>query len=126
MPTLEADFHRFYHLDLVDLWRGRLTWRKLENLVNNLPRESATVREVSGTGQAEWTKQVDLLAHAVDALNDLVWVTVQVNSTKGSQNKRPERYPRPQQAKALITSAGKSARQHATIQEMKQFFGGRR
>jgi hypothetical protein len=39
--ALEADLARFYQVDLLDLWRGRLSWRKLAQLVRWLPRDAA-------------------------------------------------------------------------------------
>lgn len=40
--ALEADLARFYPgTDLLDLWRGRLTWRKLAAYVQWLPKDAA-------------------------------------------------------------------------------------
>lgn len=41
---LEADFQRFYRIDLGDLWRGRLTPRRLKVLVDGLPPDAVTIR----------------------------------------------------------------------------------
>jgi len=40
--TLEADLLRFFQVDLLDLHRGLLSWRRLTVLYRALPRESMT------------------------------------------------------------------------------------
>jgi hypothetical protein len=40
--AVEADFHRYYNLDLAELYRGELSLRKVSNLIANLPTGSAT------------------------------------------------------------------------------------
>lgn len=37
---MEADLQRFYNIDLVDLYRGKLSLRKLSILVEHLPSDS--------------------------------------------------------------------------------------
>lgn len=37
---LEADLQRYYQIDLRDLWRGDLTWRRICVLIRHLPAES--------------------------------------------------------------------------------------
>lgn len=56
---MEADLHRYYHLDLVDLWRGRLTRRKLCALIAHLPPESAVCAWERGA--PHWSTTHDLL-----------------------------------------------------------------
>lgn len=44
---MEADLHRYHHLDLVDLYRGRLSLRKVHVLVTHLPYDGALARALS-------------------------------------------------------------------------------
>jgi hypothetical protein len=46
--ALEADLQRFYGVDLGDLWRGRLSLRRLSALVRYLPPGSAVWSIQSG------------------------------------------------------------------------------
>jgi len=68
---LEADFHRFYQLDLCDLWRGGLTPRKAAVLARNLPA-GAQVWQSVGHDSA-WTLQEHLTASVFDALQVGNW-----------------------------------------------------
>ena len=107
----------------MDLWRGRLSYRKLQALVGNLPQESATVRAISGD-VADWTTDRELLAATVDRLNDLIWLTVEVNKKPRARNPRPDPVPRPTE-RHQIKPAKTHTRRQATVAEMKQFFGRR-
>jgi hypothetical protein len=57
---VEADFHRYYHLDLVDLYRPgtALTWRKACALLARLPEDSK-VREWE-RGGPHWSVEADI------------------------------------------------------------------
>lgn len=57
---MEADLLRYYHVDLDDLWTGRMTIRKFSVLVKHLPRDSATTSALDET--ARWTIEAVLLA----------------------------------------------------------------
>ncbi len=57
---MEADLHRYYRLDVVDVWRGTITFRKLGVLVRGLPPESATQRR--GLAARGWSLTDYLLA----------------------------------------------------------------
>jgi hypothetical protein len=39
---VEADLLRYFQVDLLDLWRGRLSYRRLALLIRHLPSESWT------------------------------------------------------------------------------------
>ena len=56
---VEADLHRWYHVDLVDLYRGRLSLRKVGVLVRHLPAESHTIEKLSGN--PAWSLEAILL-----------------------------------------------------------------
>lgn len=60
---MEADLHRFYGVDLADMWRGQLTPRKVAVLVENLPQGAQTWVDFGGpmavTPEAEATYVVE-------------------------------------------------------------------
>ncbi|CAM3624598.1 hypothetical protein GCM10009799_05930 [Nocardiopsis rhodophaea] len=63
--AVEADLARYYRIELADLWRGRLTLRRLAVLVRHLPTDSATYRALGGDG---WTLGNYLQADLVHAM----------------------------------------------------------
>lgn len=82
---------RFYNIDLGDLVTGRLTWRRLGVLVQQLPADSATVRARIGPSAA-WTTSEHLLALIADRLGIANW------QRQGKRtSKRPQPLPRPGQ-----------------------------
>ncbi|MGW5876709.1 hypothetical protein ACWFMI_09210 [Nocardiopsis terrae] len=61
---MEADLARYYRIELADLWRGRLSLRRLAVLVRHLPPDSATAVAAGGDG---WTLTHYLQADTVHA-----------------------------------------------------------
>jgi len=59
--SLESDLLRYWGVDLLDLWRGGLTVRRLSKLVATLPADSATSRRHSNTENG-WDIHAFLLA----------------------------------------------------------------
>ncbi|BCJ41677.1 hypothetical protein GCM10010168_53250 [Actinoplanes ianthinogenes] len=57
--AVEADFQRFYGVDLGGLWRGELSLRRVSALVTNLPPESATW--AAENGEALGASRADVL-----------------------------------------------------------------
>lgn len=56
---MEADLARYYQIELADLWRGRLSLRRLFVLIRWLPYESAVASiERDLTEKAEAARQV--------------------------------------------------------------------
>jgi hypothetical protein len=110
---IEADFaSRYPGVDPGELWRNR-KWRKLLNLINHLPRDShfldATAQDeehvellVKATeGQpkkeyappgSQWDVRAELLAQAVDKLDQVITVLVAAN---GGKPGKPNMTPRP-------------------------------
>lgn len=86
--AVEADLLRFYGVRLTDLTTGRLTWRLLSVLLNGLPRESATAREVAGP-DLDWGLTEQLLAFIGDGIQISNW------QRSGGKGKRPKPTPRP-------------------------------
>lgn len=87
---------RYYGVDLLDFYRGRLSPRRLSTLIGGLPADSATVRSMND-GQPVWTLTDHLLA-------DLWVVTVRVNSAKDAL---PKWFDHP--GRAAATARAKSA-----------------
>lgn len=55
---MEADLQRYYQMDLVDLYRGQVSIRKISVLVEALPDDSATTkaqRRADGDPLVDWT-----------------------------------------------------------------------
>jgi hypothetical protein len=57
--ALEASLQQTYRIDLRDLWRGGLTWRRLRVLVRHLPLTCPLAVELGG---ADWSRTDFLLA----------------------------------------------------------------
>lgn len=105
-PAIEADFRRFYHLDLPDLVFGShpATARRIEVLIGALPAESTLIAQDLDPGHRGWGNTEELLALLLET-------TVAVNSKPGKRFEVPRPY-RP------------AAPKMATAEEMRAFFGG--
>ena len=92
--AVEADLLRYYGVDLLDLYRGGLSLRRLSVLLRALPRESATVQALDPS--LSWGVAEHLAASTVDALHSILWTYLAAYRGKGqSAPPRPERVPRP-------------------------------
>lgn len=69
--ALEADFQRYYGLDLLDLWRGRLSARKASVLARQLPYGAQTW--ISCGFDNAWSAETHLTASLFDAVNVGNW-----------------------------------------------------
>jgi hypothetical protein len=91
---------RFYPRDadqLTEFWAGRMTWRRLAVLVENLPPEAATTQELDQAGATRWTQNTELLAAVVDELKTWRWEYAASNTPKNTAKPpRPEPFPRPE------------------------------
>ncbi|WP_411140245.1 hypothetical protein [Streptomyces sp. x-80] len=93
-------------LDLADVWRGTLAPRRVLDLVEHGPDDSAVVASHrGGLAHRAWPLERHLQAALVDAVNTTAWLIAQVNS-KGAVA-RPEAIPRPQTAVASRASPGR-------------------
>jgi hypothetical protein len=91
-------------VDLRDLWRGGLSWRRCLVLVQNLPPESATAQDATGE-PARWGTTDWLLADIFDVLAAANWQRV------GDKNRsRPKPYPRPR-SKQAVAALGQRLKQ---------------
>jgi len=103
---VEADLLRYFQVDLLDLWRGRLSFRRLALLIRHLPADSWTqtaLRDAADTELAEpseadgpqkfgpWSLTNYQLAQLRDEIAALRYV---VAKTSG-QDSYPEPQPTP-------------------------------
>lgn len=125
-PAVEADLHRYYRIDLLDLYRGKLSVRKLLSLIWGLPHGSALHIALHGD-EARWTPGDYLLASAVDLLQVSNWLFVQANSKKGVRTPFPEPVKRP--GKKTSAKPDQEPKRFASAQEVRSFIarvtGGR-
>lgn len=105
--AVEADLLRYYAVDLGDLWRGGLTYRRLGVLLDTLPPESAlrtarrndlpaealTAERPDDAPHGPWAQSEYLLAQIADTLALLVWQNASMYSA--SRPPPPTPIPRP-------------------------------
>jgi hypothetical protein len=97
--ALRADLQRYYGLDLVDLWRGTLSPRRVWQLSEYLPTDSALHAELSGGLEFRaWNLQTQLTAHLLNAIRAADVNNVRVNGGKAKPPK-PVDVPTPKAAK---------------------------
>lgn len=116
---LESDLLEFFGVDLLDLWRGQLSFRRIAVLVRALTRRHgrsslAAVMDES----AEWATSDYLLARISDALEVNNYLFLKANSSGDNQLTAPEPIPRP----GFETEAGEPEFQHSSGEEVAGFF----
>lgn len=57
---MEADFQRYYGIDYLDRWRGKLSLRRIHVLMRQLPAQSATASAMRDY-EAHWSLEAVLL-----------------------------------------------------------------
>lgn len=117
--AVEADLVRYYGVDLLDYYRGRLSARRLRVLLQHLPRDSALVRALHGEA-AEWGLSEHLLAAAVDELAVANWLFASAHTPEHADP--PER-PRPLPRPGIDDTPGAAGASGATTAEIAAFFG---
>lgn len=89
--AVEADFQRYYGIDLAGLWRGEITPRRVMVLAKNLPYGAQTWI-AAGTDNA-WTPETHLLSHVAFLLEGANW------QRGGGKGKSPKPMETPGEAK---------------------------
>jgi hypothetical protein len=100
-----------------------LSSRRLSVLVQHLPRDSATARELHGES-ADWSVTDYLLASVVDQLAEANWMFATVNRDEDSEPLEfPEAVPRPGDEADVKPDAGSAQRTApTTAEELMNFF----
>ena len=81
-------------LDLADVWRGTLCPRRVIDLVEQGPDDSAFAAALRGGPEHRaWTLERHLQAMEVDAANTTWWVNAQANSKKKVPRPKPVQRP---------------------------------
>lgn len=114
--ALEADFCRYYSIDLPrSIWSDDppLSGRKLAVLIAGLPADSKFVRDLSPPHR--WGNTEELLAALVEHTSATNALLFNINRPKGASLQKPIHVPRPWEAKKPTM---------ATSKDIKRFFGG--
>ncbi|MFD7552973.1 hypothetical protein ACFV9E_00285 [Streptomyces sp. NPDC059835] len=95
---LEADLLEFFQVDLLDLWRGRLSLRRVGVLINSLMKKPgrSTLLE-SMDERTRWGESDYLLARISDALELSNYLFFKANAEDSDDLEQPDPIPRPGQ-----------------------------
>ncbi|MGW6597910.1 hypothetical protein [Streptomyces sp. NPDC055036] len=95
---LEADLLEFFQVDLLDLWRGRLSLRRLGVLINSLMAKTGRSTLLRAMDErSEWSESDYLLARISDALELSNFLFIKANSEDAQDLEMPDPIPRPGQ-----------------------------
>jgi hypothetical protein len=96
---LRSDLQRYYGVDFVDLWRGTFSPRRVWQLSEYLPLDSALRAVLAGGIQfRDWNLQTQLLAHLLNVVRAADVNNVRVSGGK-AKNPTPIDVPSPKGAK---------------------------
>ncbi|WP_251058867.1 hypothetical protein [Streptomyces sp. ISL-87] len=95
---LEADLLEFFHVDLLDLWRGRLSLRRVGVLIDSLMKKPgrSTLLEAMDE-RTRWGESDYLLARISDALELSNFLFFKANAEDSDDLEQPDPIPRPGQ-----------------------------
>lgn len=95
---LEADLFEFFGIDLLDLWRGRLSLRRVGVLINSLMKKPgrSTLLEAMDE-RTRWGESDYLLARISDALELSNYLYFKANAEDSDDLEQPDPIPRPGQ-----------------------------
>ncbi|KAB2344883.1 hypothetical protein [Actinomadura rudentiformis] len=120
-------------MDLLDLWRDRISVRKVLNLIDHLPSTSHFVAAIaddpdlppppeegrrSGPRLTEWTPEVRALADLIDRIGALIRVQVAQNSRGRPPEITP--YPRPDTAARRAERRARREAHYALVARVKR------
>ncbi|GCD99863.1 hypothetical protein [Embleya hyalina] len=93
---LEADFLEFFGIDLLDLWRGRLSLRRVAVLIKALGLKNGRSNFVAAVDESTtWSTTDHLLARVSDALELSNFMFIKANSDGSNNLDPPSPIPRP-------------------------------
>jgi hypothetical protein len=118
---LEADLLEFFGVDLLDLWRGQLSLRRIGVLIDSLMRKTGrSVLLMAMDERSSWSESDYLLARVSDALELSNFLFIKANAGEDADDlETPTPIPRPgdpepQPEPAPVMASG---------QEVSAFFG---
>lgn len=99
-PAVDADLQRFYGLSLNDVAAGRLTFRRLRDLLAELPSEGTALRRRALKGAAESGQRVEPPADLWNLTNQLLAQLIDQSALRlwqagGGKGQKPKPLPRP-------------------------------
>jgi hypothetical protein len=93
---LEADLLEFFHTDLLDLWRGRLSIRRVGVLIDALMRKPGKSSLLMAMDERSyWSESDYLLARVSDALELSNYLFIKANAETSEDLELPAPIPRP-------------------------------
>lgn len=116
---LEADLLEFFGVDLLDLWRGRLSIRRVGVLINSLMKKPgrSTLLEAMDE-RTRWGESEYLLARISDALEISNFLFFKANAQDSDDLDEPLPIPRPGQ-----TEPEQPVEQFSSAEELSNFLG---
>ncbi|MFE2912816.1 hypothetical protein [Kitasatospora indigofera] len=88
------------------MWRGFLSPRRVLDLVEHGPDDSAFAASLrGGPAHRGWTVQTHLIASVVDGINNTTWAIAQTNSQRRLRPPRPLQRPAARQHRPRTTIA---------------------
>jgi len=116
---LEADLLEFFGVDLMDLWRHKLSLRRIHVLVQSLMLKRGRSAVLAAIDEANvWGTTEYLLARVSDALELSNFLFIRANSSKSDDMPLPDPIPRP----GAPVVPPKPAAEFASGEEVASFF----
>jgi hypothetical protein len=117
---LEADLLEFFGIDLLDLWRGRLSLRRVHLLINSLMHKAGRSTLLATMDEStQWGSTEHLLARVSDALELSNYLFLRANSSE-KDIPLPEPLPRPGSDEPVKSKPAES--EFASGEELTNFF----
>lgn len=113
----------FFQEDLLDLWRGRLSLRKIGSYIKSLMRKPGRSTLLMAMDEsAEWSPEMYVAARMSDALELSNYLFIQANSAEDTEMPLPEPIERPG-APIQVEKPKPKPEEFASGQEVAAFFG---
>lgn len=99
---LEADLLEFFRVDLLDLWRGRLSLRRIGVLIDSLMKKPgrSTLLEAMDE-RSRWSEADYLLARISDGLELSNYLFLKANAENADDIEQPDPVTRPGQVEPI-------------------------